>query len=192
MKRALPAFALLAPLAAMLCALPVHADEAGKIAIDLTRHLTQHGKQVVNNDARLVGIGDVSFSGLKDDLREACNAPHACLHAHGVSVEETLLAMYLLVARRSEQELDVRIKSLQSRNEQIRRLSDELKEKHDRGDHREIDRLKKEIGRLNADSSISMIDIQQLINKRNEAHDVLSNLLNKQQKALDGIVHNMR
>ena len=37
-----------------------------------------------------------------------------------------------------------------------------------------------------------MLNIQDLVNKRNQAYDMLSNLLNKFQKTLDGIVSNMR
>ena len=38
----------------------------------------------------------------------------------------------------------------------------------------------------------SMIDLQVLINKRNEAHERQSEILRKQQEALNGIINNMR
>ena len=100
------------------------------------------------------------------------------------------------------------IKSMQARNAQIKLLNEKLNqkqeifskmdpEKKDEKDLRaarqkEISDLKTEIDGMNGESQINMIRVQGLVNKRNEAFDMLSNLLNKFQKTIDGIVGNMR
>lgn len=173
--------------AAALWALPARADDAERIADALSAHLTHHGEDVVLHQAGLVESGDVPFSRLKDDLRAACGAAEECLRGHGLSAEDTMLAMSLLVARRAEEDLDARIKVMQARNERVRQLTEELKAKPG-----ERERISREIDRLNHESQIEAIEFSRMVNKRNEAIDQLTNLLNRFQRTLDGVVANMR
>ncbi|NIZ03778.1 hypothetical protein [Thalassospira lucentensis] len=55
-----------------------------------------------------------------------------------------------------------------------------------------INDIKGKIDSLNSTGQLDMIRMQSLMNKRNEAFDTLSNLLQKVQKTLDSIVGNMR
>ena len=97
---------------------------------------------------------------------------------------------------------------MQARNAQIKSLNDQLKveqgklatvtgtaeEKQAARDtiNARITGLKGDMDKLNSDSQLDMIGIQGLVNKRNEAFDMLTNLLGKFQKTIDGIVGNMR
>jgi hypothetical protein len=120
-------------------------------------------------------------------------------------------AVMLLQTSRSkvlEQQLATRIEGMQVRNAQIKGLNDALKleqqklgavtgtdaQKQQARDNinATITGIKGDLDKLNSDSQLDMIGIQGLVNKRNEAFDMLSNLLNKFQKTIDGIVGNMR
>jgi DNA repair ATPase RecN len=99
-----------------------------------------------------------------------------------------------------DEQLKGRIAALQDRNAQIKSLNDQLGDAQkalagdkDNGDkQKRVTQLKGQIDLMNSDSQLDMIGLQSLVNKRNEAFDMLSNLLNKFQKTMDGIVGNMR
>ena len=105
-----------------------------------------------------------------------------------------------------EKQLSTRIEGMSARNEAIRNKNDLMAFKQGElagltGDdkkadyankQKEITKIKGEIDQLNSDSSLDMIGIQTLVNKRNEAFDTLTNLMGKFQKTIDGIVGNMR
>ena len=55
-----------------------------------------------------------------------------------------------------------------------------------------VNDIKGKIDSLNSTGQLDMIRMQSLMNKRNEAFDTLSNLLQKVQKTLDSVVGNMR
>jgi len=174
-------------------AAPAYADPADDIAAKLAPHLNAHGKHFVASEAQRFAIGDASESGAKDDVRDACPHPASCLDTSKMSQEELMAAMLLLSEQRSAQRLDnelkQRIQAMQERNATLQRLSAELQNATDDGERA---RLNAQINKLNADAQMQMIQIQELTNKRNQAHEMLSNLLQKFQKTLDGIVHNMR
>jgi DNA repair exonuclease SbcCD ATPase subunit len=120
-------------------------------------------------------------------------------------IEGATMLLQTTRAKGLEQQLGARISALQDRNAQIKSLNDDMvrlqKEKNDlgkddtkgRGDKDTAIAAKKgEIDKLNSDSQIDMIGIQGLVNKRNESFDMLTNLLGKFQKTIDGIVGNMR
>jgi hypothetical protein len=99
-----------------------------------------------------------------------------------------------------DEQLKGRIAALQDRNAQIKSLNDQLGDAQkalagdkDNGDkQKRVTQLKGQIDLMNSDSQLDMIGLQSLVNKRNESFDLLSNLLNKFQKTIDGIVSNMR
>jgi hypothetical protein len=123
-------------------------------------------------------------------------------------IEGAVMLLQTTRAKGLEQQLGGRIGALQARNANIKALSDRMsdlqKHQFDKVDNKDpsdqvkadraaaISTLKNQIDQLNSDSQLDMIGIQGLVNKRNEAFDMLSNLLGKFQKTIDGIVGNMR
>jgi hypothetical protein len=93
-----------------------------------------------------------------------------------------------------DQQLKTQITAMQNRNIQIQTLNSRLATEQGKNprDEAAITSINSQIQKLNGDSQLQMIEIQDLVNKRNQAYDMLSNLLNKFQKTLDGIVGNMR
>jgi hypothetical protein len=91
-------------------------------------------------------------------------------------------------------QLRTQVTAMQNRNIQIQTLNSQLATEQGKNprNEAEITRINAAIQKANGDSQLQMIDIQDLVNKRNQAYDMLSNLLNKFQKTLDGIVGNMR
>jgi len=148
---------------------------------------------------------DIVGGGLKESI--ASLKAMAKLLESG-DIEGAVMLLQQTRAKGLDQQLGFRIQALQDRNAQIKSLNDDMvrlqKEKNDivgtgtdetkkRGDKdTDIATLKGNIDKLNSDSQIDMIGIQGLVNKRNEAFDMLTNLLGKFQKTIDGIVGNMR
>lgn len=99
-----------------LAATPVFADVNGdRLAEKLGRHLTQHGAKVVAREAKLLNVGDVSPSGLKDELRDACPRAQSCLDAAHVGAQDAQVGMYYLVLNKAEHELERGINALKRR-----------------------------------------------------------------------------
>ena len=182
---------LLLSMALVLAAVPALAadTQTDHIAAVLTRHLNAHGKHFVAGEANRLAIGDASESGAKDDVREACPHPISCFDTSKMSPEEVMAAMLLLSAQREQTLLEQQIAKLQGRNDEIKRLNAELQNETDKN---RIAELKAKIDKLSGDSQMDMIQLQGLINKRNQAMDMVTNLLQKYQKTLDGIIGNMR
>jgi hypothetical protein len=115
-------------------------------------------------------------------------------------IEGATIALQTSRVRVLDDQLKGRIASLQQRNADIAALNTKLADaqKDLAGDKDSADKQKKvadfknQIDKLNSESQLDMIGIQQLVNKRNEAFDLLSNLLNKFQKTFDNIVSNIR
>lgn len=111
-------------------------------------------------------------------------------------------AMMLVQTNRTlnlDRQIAERLKELQTRNVRISDLNDKLaalsktKDEDLTGPQREQKaEWRGEIDKLNADTQLDTIKLQSLINKRNHALETLTNLLQKFQKVLDGIVANMR
>jgi hypothetical protein len=123
-------------------------------------------------------------------------------------IEGAVMLLQTTRAKSLESQLGTEIKAMQARNAQIKLLNEKLNAKQEEfskmdpenKDQRDlraqrqkaISDLKTEIDGLNSESQINMIRVQGLVNKRNEAFDMLSNLIGKFQKTIDGIVGNMR
>jgi hypothetical protein len=123
-------------------------------------------------------------------------------------IEGAVMLLQTTRAKGLESQLGTEIKAMQARNAQIKLLNEKLNarqeefskmdpenknERNLRADRQKaISDLKTEIDGLNSESQINMIRVQGLVNKRNEAFDMLSNLVGKFQKTIDGIVGNMR
>ena len=123
-------------------------------------------------------------------------------------IEGAVMLLQTSRAKVLEQQLGARIEGMQARNAQIKNLNDQLKVKQgelagvtgtaeQKQQARDtinavITGLKGDMDKLNSDSQLDMIGIQGLVNKRNEAFDMLTNLLGKFQKTIDGIVSNLR
>lgn len=165
------------------------ADEASDVAAALTPHLNAHGKHFVAAEAKRLAIGDASESGAKDDVRDACPQPASCFDTSKMSPDEVMAAMLLLSAQRAQTQLQQQIDRIKDRSEHLKRLTAQLQNETDKD---RLAGLKREIDKLNAGSQLDMIELQSLMNKRNQAQEMLSNLLQKFQKTLDGIVGNMR
>ncbi|MBV9991226.1 MAG: hypothetical protein JOZ72_08015 [Alphaproteobacteria bacterium] len=163
--------------------------DAARVAATLSRHLNKHGKRFVGVEANRLAIGDASESGAKDDVREACPQPTSCLDTGKLSPDEVMAAMLVLSAGREQTLLEQQIAQMTARNTQLKQLVSELEKAADDGERA---RIKGEIDKLNADSQLDMIRLQQLVNKRNQAYDMLTNMMQTYQKTLDGIVRNMR
>lgn len=163
--------------------------DAARVAATLSRHLNKHGKSFVGAEANRLAIGDASESGAKDDVREACPQPVSCLDTTKLSPDELMAAMLVLSAERERTLLEQQIAKITGRNTQLKQLVSEL-EKAPNDSERA--RIKSEIDKLNGDSQIDMIQLQQLMTKRNQAYEMLTDMMQKYQKTLDGIIRNMR
>jgi hypothetical protein len=93
-----------------------------------------------------------------------------------------------------DDQLKNQIRIMNDRNVQIQQLNNQLAVEQGKNpkDDAAITRINGQIQKLNGDSQLQMIQIQDLTNKRNQAYEMLSNLMQKFQKALDTIVSNMR
>ncbi len=150
-------------LAAAFLALPaLAAADAGQIADVLQRHLTAHGADVAHSEAEKLKGGGLSPSVLQKDLSVACTAAKICLTTNGAIADEMMRNGMAIVAA-YDAERDL--------NDKIEKLkhSNDPREQHD-----------------------VMLEIQQLVTKRNEAHDILTRIQQEHQRALDNIVRNMR
>jgi small-conductance mechanosensitive channel len=115
-------------------------------------------------------------------------------------IQGAIMLLQTTRVKNLDEQLKGRIAALQDRNAQIKSLNDQLGDAQkalagdkDNGDkQKRVTQLKGQIDLMNSDSQLDMIGLQSLVNKRNEAFDMLSNLLNKFQKTMDGIVGNMR
>lgn len=129
--RALPAALVLALLAGTASAL---ADADGDLIAMLKQRLTEHGKQTLKHEAGLVGIGDVSISGLKDDLRGACRVADACFRLRDIADEDARTGMSLLVMDGAAHLLDRRIGGFERDKDRDAAKDRDLQRMHERHD----------------------------------------------------------
>lgn len=148
---------------------------------------------------------DVIGTGLKESIT-ALKAMTKLLESG--DIEGAVMMLQTNRSKVLEQQLGARIEGMQARNAQIKSLNDQLKVEQGKlatvtgtAEQKQAARdninatitgLKGDMDKLNSDSQLDMIGIQGLVNKRNEAFDMLTNLLGKFQKTIDGIVGNMR
>lgn len=169
--------------------MPALAGETEDMNAVLSRHLNAHGRHFVAAEGQRLAIGDASESGAKDDVRDACPHSISCFDTSKMSPDEVMAALLVLSAQRAQSQLEQQLAKLTGRNEELKRLVAQLENEPDRNRQAE---LKSEIDRLNRDGQLDMIRLQDLINKRNQAHDMMTDTIQKFQKTLDGIVRNMR
>lgn len=152
--------------AALISAPALTATSADQMAAALSPHLTAHGASVVSGEAKLLETVGRSEAALEKDAREGCQPALPCFDAATMNPNDVLMAVQVLAAKRAEDELS--------------KLIDELKRKTASG----------QLG--TEDAQLDMIRIQALVNKRNQAYDLLTQMINKHQQALDSIIGNMR
>jgi hypothetical protein len=149
-------------LAIALLALPALADsDADRIADAFQRHLTAHGADVAHSEAEKMKSSGLSSLMLQKDLSAACTTSKICLSTNGAMTDEMMRNGMGIVAA-YDAERDL--------NDKIEKLkhSNDPRQQHD-----------------------VMLEIQQLVIKRNEAHDILTRIQQEHQRALDNIVRNM-
>jgi len=182
--------AKLAPILFLLAiATPALAGEAEDVSAVLSRHLNAHGRHFVGAEAKRLAIGDASESGARDDVRDACPHSISCFDTFKMSPDEVMAALLVLSAQRAQSQLEQQLAKLTGRNEELKRLVTQLQNEPDKNRQAE---LKSQIEKLNGDSQIDMIRLQDLMNKRNQAHDMMTDTIQKFQKTLDGIIRDMR
>lgn len=149
--------------AVMLLALPALADsDADRIADAFQRHLTAHGADVAHSESEKLKSSGLSASMLQKDLSAACTAAKACLDVKGKMTDEMMRSGMGIVAAYDAE------RDLNDRIEKLKNSKDP-REQHD-----------------------VMLEIQQLMTRRNEARDILTRIQEEHQRALDNIVRNMR
>jgi hypothetical protein len=97
-----------------------------------------------------------------------------------------------------------RAKAMQERNAQISAINDDVVKirtemqgmdkdsKEYKNKELDLQNKQTQIDSLSSNSQLDMIQLQGLINKRNQSVDMLTNLVEKFAKTMDGIVSNMR
>jgi predicted nucleic acid-binding Zn-ribbon protein len=97
-----------------------------------------------------------------------------------------------------------RAKAMQDRNAQISAINDDVVKirtemqgmdkdsKEYKNKELDLQNKQTQIDSLSSNSQLDMIQLQGLINKRNQSVDMLTNLVEKFSKTMDGIVSNMR
>jgi hypothetical protein len=106
-------------------------------------------------------------------------------------------AIMILGERRTsnlDEQLRAQINQMNARNVQVQILTSELTQAQSKTppDQATINRCQTGLSTLNNQSQLQMIQIQDLVNKRNQAFEMMSNLLQKFAKTLDSIISNMR
>ncbi|CAM3384647.1 hypothetical protein MALU111345_02285 [Marinicrinis lubricantis] len=93
---------------------------------------------------------------------------------------ETLMTM--VQSQRSsmlEAQLEQQVHAVKERNEQISRLQQELIAAQQAGDEQKLSELKAKIDQLSNASQMDMIRLQSLTNKRNEAFELMTDMMRK-------------
>jgi predicted O-linked N-acetylglucosamine transferase (SPINDLY family) len=134
----------------------------------------------------------VKLNILRADLA-SCDALDKLLAAG--DIEGALMMLQSKRVSLMDEQIGAQMQIMNDRNNQIKTLNDQmldLQKKDKNGNADKIQDLKNQIDQLNSSSQLDMIRMQNLVNKRNEAFDTLSNLLSKFTKTMDNIIGNMR
>ncbi|MGG3925501.1 hypothetical protein ABET51_05835 [Metabacillus fastidiosus] len=121
----------------------------------------------------------------------------------GMDLEAALMQIQSQRAALLEAQLQLQIKDVQERNNQIAKLHNELQflntERANTANIEKIKELDAEIaatkGQIDTLSSVNQMDmlrLQSMTNKRNEAFDVMTNFIKKMQESRSAIIGNMR
>jgi hypothetical protein len=171
--------------------------------LELTRTSINLRQDPLDNANTRLALLDRCIAGLQEDGEMVAKLKKLL---ESGDIEGAVMVLQTSRAKVLEQQLSTRIEGMSARNAAIRSKNDDMAFKQGElagltGDNqkadyankqKEITKIKGEIDQLNSDSSLDMIGIQTLVNKRNEAFDTLTNLMGKFQKTIDGIVGNMR
>ena len=86
-----------------------------------------------------------------------------------------------------------RINEMQDRNNRIKDLNDQLANLQTKNpkDDAACTRVKGEIDKLNNDSQLDMIKLQDTVTKRNQMFDMMTNLMAKFAKTMDNIISHL-
>ncbi|MBV9991227.1 MAG: hypothetical protein JOZ72_08020 [Alphaproteobacteria bacterium] len=133
---------------------PALASAQDDLVALLKQHMTEHGKQTLEHEGGLVGTGDVSISGLKDDLRGACRVTDACFRLRDLPDDDARTGMSLLAMDRARHLLDGRIggmerdKDREAKDRDLQRMHERQGELQDaiKGMEDDVRRILDEIG----------------------------------------------
>ena len=122
---------------------------------------------------------------------ESYTTLHDCLKAG--DIEGAIMAILQQRAKGLEDQLTAKLEEMNQRNINIDNLNKQLAAAQGPPKNEgECTRISGLISTANNQSQQEMIKLQQLVNKRNEAYDMMTNIMQKLQKTMDGIVSNMR
>ncbi|MED4454064.1 hypothetical protein [Metabacillus fastidiosus] len=121
----------------------------------------------------------------------------------GMNLEAALMQVQSQRAALLEAQLQLQIKDVQERNNQIAKLHNELQSLNtERSNTADIEKIKEldakiaatkgQIDTLSSVNQMDMLRLQSMTNKRNEAFDVMTNFIKKMQESRSAIIGNMR
>ncbi|MEC2078201.1 hypothetical protein [Metabacillus fastidiosus] len=121
----------------------------------------------------------------------------------GMDLEAALMQVQSQRAALLEAQLQLQIKDVQERNNQIAKLHNELQSLNtERANTADIEKIKEldakiaatkgQIDTLSNVNQMDMLRLQGMSNKRNEAFDVMTNFIKKMQESRSSIIGNMR
>jgi hypothetical protein len=105
-------------------------------------------------------------------------------------------ALFLLCSTRSnnmQDSLSAKIKAMQERNNNVQQMNIALGQQYAKNprDDGTIKQIEGNISKANSDSQLEMIQVNDLVTKKNQAMDMLSNLTNKFSQTMSNIIGNM-
>lgn len=109
-----------------------------------------------------------------------------------MDLETALMAVQQNRANVLDQQLQDQIKYIQDRNAQLAILNSQLAEAVANGDTATAEVRRAQIDATNSTQQMDMLRLQSLSNKRNEAFDLMTNLVKKMQDSRSSIIGNMR
>lgn len=158
---------------------------------DVKNQIKLQKEIIANAQGMLAGFQEAKgdLSAVAEELRKE-NSSLSKMLKNG-DIEGAVMMVQTRRTKELDKQIGARIVELQERNNAIAELNVRLS-KLGKDDNKGKTELKGQIDKLNADSQLDMIKMQSLTNKRNQAFDMLTNLLQKFQKSNDAIVSNMR
>ena len=118
----------------------------------------------------------------------------ASAQAPSQSPDQVLMAMAQQRAAATEQLVKSQTDAIKVRNEQIARLQQQLVKlrANPAANAAQIKAVEQQIQALNSSAQLDMIRLQALVNKQNQTHEMLSNMLKKAATTQQAIVRNIR
>ncbi|MGG3892045.1 hypothetical protein [Metabacillus fastidiosus] len=147
-------------------------------------------------------VVSLAFSG--GGLSSAAAQPSiGSIDLSSMDLETALMQVQSQRAALLEAQLQLQIKDVQERNNQIAKLHNELQSLNtERANTADIEKIKEldakitatkgQIDTLSNVNQMDMLRLQSMTNKRNEAFDVMTNFIKKMQESRSSIIGNMR